>query len=535
MANEYSRFEYQPTGTGVISGRSTLKQTEDAINNMGESVYQAETDSAAALALARRAIADSEQAINDASEARGAAEAAQTTANTANATANAASNAATAAETKADNAVSTANSANATATAANATANAASATATNADTNATTALNTANAASATATTAANNSAAAQAAAEAAQNSAANSASDASDAADSAAAAEAAATTSQQSAAASATAAAGSESSAADSATHAQAWAMSANSPDGQADADSPTGETQSSKTWALASKASAQSAATSETNAAQSASDAAATLAGSVRFNTAQTLTVPQILQALSNLGGNFLELFDLGTPNDLPWDEIDVGNFRNCPVGGYVTANSRRYYLGHHNYWLHTGDTECTTNHILIVPSGNLANGALNSTNTTAGGYVGCDFKTGANGNTGYATLQSIIQTDWGSSHILSHREHFTNAVSNGYPSGGTWYDSTIDLMSEPMVYGCKIFEPIGNGSFVPNNYTPDKQQIKLFAERPDLITIRADWWLRGVVSSAAFALVSYNGAATYYAASNSSGLRPAFGIKAS
>ena len=106
MANEYSRFEYQPTGTGVISGRSTLKQTEDAINNMGESVYQAETDSAAALALARRAIADSEQAINDASEARGAAEAAQTTANTANATANAASNAATAAETKADNAVS---------------------------------------------------------------------------------------------------------------------------------------------------------------------------------------------------------------------------------------------------------------------------------------------------------------------------------------------------------------------------------------------------------------------------------------------
>ena len=232
---------------------------------------------------------------------------------------------------------------------------------------------------------------------------------------------------------------------------------------------------------------------------------------------------------------GNALELVDLGTPDDLDWTGIASGNFRNCPVGGYVTKNGHRYYLGHHNYWLRTGDTECTTNHILVFPADNLVSGKMNNTNTTSGGYVGCDFKTGANSNTGYASLQSIIQADWGAGHILSHREHFTNAVSNGYPSGGTWYDSTIDLMSEPMVYGCKIFEPIGDGSFVPNNYTPDKQQIKLFAERPDLITNRAAWWLRGVVSAADFAYVSGNGNAHNDGASASAGFRPAFGIKAS
>lgn len=57
--------------------------------------------------------------------------------------------------------------------------------------------------------------------------------------------------------ASATASAGSASDSADSATLAQKWAESENSPDGEEDGDSPTGFSQSSKTWALESKADA--------------------------------------------------------------------------------------------------------------------------------------------------------------------------------------------------------------------------------------------------------------------------------------
>lgn len=49
------------------------------------------------------------------------------------------------------------------------------------------------------------------------------------------------------------------------------WAQSDDSPDGNADEDSPTGETQSSKSWALQSKESAKNAKTSESNAANSA------------------------------------------------------------------------------------------------------------------------------------------------------------------------------------------------------------------------------------------------------------------------
>jgi hypothetical protein len=229
---------------------------------------------------------------------------------------------------------------------------------------------------------------------------------------------------------------------------------------------------------------------------------------------------------------GNHLDLVDLGTPDAAFWNSVEDGTFSNCPVGGYVTLNGHRYYMAHGNYWLHCGDTETTKNHMLVVPAGNLVSGKMNNTNVTTGGYVGSDFKTGANSNTGLASLKSIIKADWGSSHILTHREHFTNAVTNGYPSGGTWYDSDIDLMSEPMVYGCKIFEPIGNGSTIPNNYTIDKSQIELFRRRPDLITIRAAWWLRGVVSAADFAHVSGHGLASYHYASGSLGFRPAFGI---
>jgi hypothetical protein len=161
------------------------------------------------------------------------------------------------------------------------------------------------------------------------------------------------------------------------------------------------------------------------------------------------------------------------------------------------------------------------------------LVSGKINDTNTTAGGYAGSDLKTGNNSNTALATAKSTINNAFGSSHILTHREYFTNAVTNGKPSAGTWYDSDIDLMNENMVYGTNIFLPHPDGSSVPNLYTIDKTQIKLFAERPDLITIRASWWLRDVVSAASFARVSTDGNANDSSTSSSFGVRPAFAIK--
>ena len=212
----------------------------------------------------------------------------------------------------------------------------------------------------------------------------------------------------------------------------------------------------------------------------------------------------------------------------------IADGTFKDMYIGDYWTINGVNYRIGHFDYWLRTGNTACTEHHVLTVPDTYLANGKINSTDTTAGGYAGSDLKTGANDNTALATAKNIITTAFGSAHILTHREYFTNAVADGKPSAGAWYDSDIDLMNENMVYGTNIFLSHPDGSTVPNLYTIDKTQIKLFAERPDLITIRANWWLRDVVSAANFARVNGDGIASSTSAWDSCSVRPAFGLRA-
>ena len=215
-------------------------------------------------------------------------------------------------------------------------------------------------------------------------------------------------------------------------------------------------------------------------------------------------------------------------------WNVIDNGTFEDLYIGDYWTINNVNWRIAAFDYWLHTGDTECTTHHVNIVPDSNLVAGCpMNSTNVTTSAYVGSNFYTGANGNTGKAQCTTIINTAFGSVHILSHREYLKNAVTNGYESGGAWYDSTIELMTEQMVYGGKVFGNCANGTNVPASYTIDKSQLPLFAHDPSKICTRADWWLRDVVSAASFAYISSYGYCTYYGASSSAiGTRPVFAI---
>ena len=94
---------------------------------------------------------------------------------------------------------------------------------------------------------------------------------------------------------------------------------------------------------------------------------------------------------------------------------------------------------------------------------------------------------------------------------------------------SGWAWYDSTVELMNECMVYGHNAW-----GSSPAYETGIDKGQLPLFAHKPDLICNRGGWWLRDVVSSTTFADVGGNGRATDGFASYSDGVRPAFGIRA-
>lgn len=210
----------------------------------------------------------------------------------------------------------------------------------------------------------------------------------------------------------------------------------------------------------------------------------------------------------------------------------ISAGTFDDLFIGDYWTINGINWRIAAFDYWLNHGDTACTTHHVVIVPDSNLAYCNMNDTNITTGAYIGSDYYTGANNNTGKATAQSAINNAFGGAHILSHREFLKNTVVNGYESFGEWCDSTFELMTEQMVYGCKVFGNVMNGTNVPASYTIDTSQLPLFRHDHSSICNRALWWLRDVASETHFAGVDNGGSANYHGASYSVGVRPAFGI---
>ena len=205
----------------------------------------------------------------------------------------------------------------------------------------------------------------------------------------------------------------------------------------------------------------------------------------------------------------------------------IRDGSFKDLYIGDYWTINGTVYRIADFDYFLRSGDTECTAHHAVIVPDVNMDTQKMNDSNVTTGAYIGSKMYT-----TNMATAKAKIKADFGSTHILAHREYLANAVANGKQSAGAWYDSEIELMTESMVYGAPHFAPACDGSTVPANYTIGCKQLNLFRHRPDLISNRQTYWLRDVVSAAYFAFVSYGGYCGCSNASDAFGVRPAFPI---
>ena len=214
----------------------------------------------------------------------------------------------------------------------------------------------------------------------------------------------------------------------------------------------------------------------------------------------------------------------------------IKAGTFDDLYIGDYWTIGGVNYRIAAFDYYLNSGDTNCTTHHVVIVPDTCLYNAQMHNTssggyeggaaNTTTGGYVGSDMYK-SNLEQAKTTIKSAF-----SGHVLKHRIYLTNAVANGRASGGAWCDSEVDLMCEQMVYGSGIFSPVSDGSNVPANYRVEKSQLPLFQHEPSRICNRNNWWLRDVITASDFAGVGGNGIATCGYASASLGVRPAFCI---
>lgn len=212
-------------------------------------------------------------------------------------------------------------------------------------------------------------------------------------------------------------------------------------------------------------------------------------------------------------------------------WAAIKAGTFKDLYLGDYWSIGGMDYIIAAFDYWYKCGDTACNTHHAVVIPRSQLYTYKFNPTNTTEGGYVGSDLY-----KNGLTQAKTTFNTAFGSAHILNHREYLVNAVTNGKPTGSDWYDSTVDLMNENMVYGGRQFSPMPDGSDPWNtcrNYTVDKSQLPLFRLAPWMSFVRDQWcWLRDVVSAAYFAYCGGYGNAGCDGASGAGGVWPAVGL---
>lgn len=325
-----------------------------------------------------------------------------------------------------------------------------------------------------------------------------------------------AASSANAAAGSATAAAGSASTASTAAGQAQTAATNA----GQSETNAATSasDAEDAKTTAETAAGSASA----DAAAAESAKTAAQTAA-----TNAENAAAP-VLAILSSGAGAHNSIYrgkNLGTSvTAAQWAAIADGSFTDLYIGDYWVIDGVNWRIAAFDYYYKTGDTPCITHHVVIVPDTILYNAAMNSTDTTTGGYVGSAMYT-AN----LEQAKTIIKTAFGSAHVITKRELLTTAVNGNTPSGWAWFDSEVELMNEVQVYGSVAWGAHdGNGY----NVASDDGQFPLFVFDRTKLHNRENYWLRDVSSATIFSLVDGSGNASRFVASGSFGVRPVFAI---
>lgn len=200
----------------------------------------------------------------------------------------------------------------------------------------------------------------------------------------------------------------------------------------------------------------------------------------------------------------------------------VQDGTFTDMYVGDYWVINGKTRRIGDIDYFIHCGDNVDLGHHLLIVDDGVdlSADGStthyMNDTDTTAGGFKGSKMWQSTIPN----KILPDITTAFGS-HLFTHRECISNAVTEGVPSGGEWVDTTYNIFNEAMYYGT-VVNGVNSGGSGLYNIGCSKNQIALFKLNQSSMNRRNNIWLRDVVSASAFAFVLSSGYASGDVASN-------------
>ena len=225
---------------------------------------------------------------------------------------------------------------------------------------------------------------------------------------------------------------------------------------------------------------------------------------------------------------GTFTSLAEVET--FLSDHKVSTGEFEDLYLGDYLTIQDGTYNKAWEivafDHYLHKGDTDLTTHHIVLMPKVNLTTSYMNSSNTTSGGYAGSYMH-----STVIPTVNTKLTAILGS-HLLTRRALLSTSMSTSLASmagaGNTgaannwaWSDVKACLASEVEIYGSMVL----SSSLYDVGEACEKLPIFNFKGHSHE---REYFWLRAVCTSTSFCYAHGAGVASCNGASSASGVRP-------
>lgn len=220
-------------------------------------------------------------------------------------------------------------------------------------------------------------------------------------------------------------------------------------------------------------------------------------------------------------------------------WTRILKGKFTDLFIGDYfnvtVDGTSRKMEIAAFDWFYNYGQTKLTKHHVIIIPAESLLTRPMNTTESTAGGYVGSQMFT-----TIMPSLAEKLETALGAEHVLQTNEYLTSGIDanaknvmrpnlTGASNACTFKNCKANLLSETEVFGYLSYGSSGYECEMCNS-----AQLPLFRLNPSKILSNDEYWLRTIASALYFCCVFSNKGFAAFEGANytNGGVRPRFVI---
>ena len=199
-------------------------------------------------------------------------------------------------------------------------------------------------------------------------------------------------------------------------------------------------------------------------------------------------------------------------------------GSFTGMWIGDYWTINGVVWRIVDIDYWLGLGSTPFNDHHLVIMPDTSLYLSKMNNSNSTSGGYAGSYMYT-----TGLTSAKATVETAFPGS-VKTRNISYNNECNYGVPTKYAYYNATVELATEVMIFGEKFFSSQGPYE-PPTSASPDgNRQLAIF--KLNNVYGATNFWLRDTSTRYTFCAVDNLKAPDIKDASGSYGVRPVFAI---